>query len=107
MPKRWIVPWVLLFAACGSDDTGGGSTKLSTAGFDKSCSADTDCVAVFEGNACAGCRCDNAAIAKSAEKDYRKERAIREDRCTNVPPCDADCAQVSVVCNAGTCEVAP
>lgn len=106
---HWVAAIVMavLGASCGSEDEGtGASTAVWTKDFAKACAADGECVAVYEGNACSGCQCPNAAIAQSELKSYQRELGFAEGRCSNSPPCDADCTAVAVRCEGGECVVA-
>ncbi len=98
---------IFLSVACGSDDEPGPSTAVHTKNYSKACAVETDCVAVYEGNACSACQCENAAVAKTEHKNYLRDLGFAEGRCTSAPACAADCRSVTVTCTSGTCGIAP
>jgi hypothetical protein len=81
--------------------------QVAASDFDRSCSKDSDCVPVFEGNICeVGCGCPNAAINAGAQARYnaRYQAAPRHDTATVI--CHCPCIAASMHCNAGVCEYA-
>jgi hypothetical protein len=91
--------------APGSPNGGSGHAPIATSDFDRSCTDDSDCEVVTEGDVCALCSCPNAAIAKSAADDYA---AKRQELAATCPPrpgigCAADCADVTAWCAQGSC----
>ena len=49
------------------------STSIAASSFDRYCTRDDECTAVFEGNACDPDRCANTAIRRDALPKYRSE----------------------------------
>jgi hypothetical protein len=95
-------------AGQGTASKSGGTAESSTktikaSEFDRSCTADGDCVAVFEGLVCTQCKCPNAAIAK---KDQAKLGSALVDRSAGCPATDdvecAPCPPASVRCDPDT-----
>jgi hypothetical protein len=94
---------------CSSDDVsnGGGdggpsSNEIRAEDYERSCSAPSDCVLVFEGSPC-GCTCANAAIATSAEASYHQRLDELRRACPLTEACAADCADSSATCQDGKC----
>ncbi len=81
-------------------DRGGGSITASD--YDQSCSVDSDCVGVTQGNLCAvGCNYVNAAISLADERKYQSDVSSKMgDR----PACPGP--PFPAACNAGTCGLA-
>lgn len=77
---------------------------LGAAGYKTSCALKEDCVAIFQGEGCAACKCDNAAINKEDLAAYQAERDAVRCGATGVA-CAADCAQAEVDCVEGVCQV--
>ncbi len=102
MTKRWL--WLLAVAACGG---GGSDTTLQISNYYTFCSQDSDCAAVFIGDACASaCKCPNAAINNTDTIREGSDLAGAESLCTTMPaPCTASCTNLQVACVAGTCAV--
>ena len=70
--------------------------------YDRSCSADTDCAAIAEGEICQPCRCINAAINVLEIERHRMDRELfacqtRQTECT--------CMDVVARCIDGSCQV--
>jgi hypothetical protein len=99
----------------GSTDTGGsgaggactpstGDHTITTAGLSVACTQDSDCTAVYVGDAC-GCGCPGAAIATSAEAAYEQEASAAKAGCCVVDPtpCSAGCPDIAVGCQQGVC----
>jgi len=81
------------------------TTLVLANSFDQSCTRDDECVAVYEGNACAPCRCANAAIRRDALPKYRAEIGAYWS-CYEPAACGADCQAVTgdpAICVAGRC----
>ena len=102
--------WVSVFG-CSSDTVEAGtvdaaSSSITAAEFASACSVDTDCTAIYEGDACRLCRCPSAAIATSARAAYEERFAALQAACAPHPgtTCNADCDRVEPRCNAGKCE---
>jgi hypothetical protein len=112
----------LLLAACGTtvvhaggggsgtggSGTGGACTEtgdhtLSGAGLSTACTQDSDCIAVYFGDGCSDCFCNNAAIAVSAQGAYASEQTAKKAGCCPQLPCGIDCAATLVSCHQGTC----
>ncbi|MDQ3334434.1 MAG: hypothetical protein M4D80_04680 [Myxococcota bacterium] len=81
------------------------STLVLASRFDQSCTYNSDCVAVYEGSACAPCRCANAAIHRDALPKYRAEIGAYW-ACYAPEDCGADCQAVTgdaAICVANKC----
>jgi hypothetical protein len=80
-----------------------GSTVISAKGLSTSCSVDSDCIAVYLGDACASCGCANAAISKSSQSAYDQEDADARQACwpRRTPSCG--CIATAAACSNGTC----
>ncbi len=100
-----LAPCRVLTAACGSDGQchAAESVFVDASEWDKSCSSDSDCVIVHEGDVCARCICGGTPVNVSEEPKYRE--ALESIDC-NPGPSDCDCPLASDAwCDAGTCEV--
>ncbi|MEW5855131.1 MAG: hypothetical protein AB2A00_40520 [Myxococcota bacterium] len=87
---------------CGLMLTGCGR-ELSATDYDRSCSADSDCVVIEEGDPC-GCTCPNAAINGKDKARYDQDRAFVERMCNPLGPvCMADCIGGTAHCQSGSC----
>lgn len=84
--------------------SGGGGKQISASDFEQGCVNENDCVAVFQGDVCNTCKCQNAAIAKTDLSKY--ESASSTDECRNQQPCAADCQEARVQCLVGKCALA-
>lgn len=64
--------------ACDED---GGSVNIASADYDRSCTADADCVAVSEGNLCFPCvqRCMSGVVSEKVAEQYRSDLAKLAD----------------------------
>jgi hypothetical protein len=83
------------------------STNVFASSFDTYCTRDDDCVAAYEGNACAPCRCANTAIRRDALPEYRAELGAYWS-CYAPEDCAADCTSVigdPAICVAGRCSL--
>ena len=91
---------VLSLSACGTP------TVLEVKDYNVSCQHDSDCLAVYVGDVCKGCVCDNAAIAASENYIYEADKSGAGRSC-KTPPANtncAACAPVTVTCDNGTCK---
>jgi hypothetical protein len=80
---------------CGGKNCG----SIRAADYDQSCSTDTDCVLVSEGDACAApCSCGNAAINV---KD--RARFVADFVAKNPASVDCQCRAGAAVCENGKC----
>lgn len=103
---RLALPLVLLFAAAGCH-----GTFISASLYDQSCTQDSDCTAVTEGDACALCGggCPNAAVNSKAAGQFNADK--RAISCVRLGPqpaiaCDAAaCVQPTVACVANKCQL--
>ena len=96
-------------SSSGSTGSSGSSSEkptISLDGYDRSCVADDDCMAVYEGSVC-GCGCANTAIAKKERAKLDAEIASLKKSCPSNEACAADCVLAEVHCNAGTCAFGP
>lgn len=74
-----------------------------------SCSKDSECGTIYEGDACQACRCPNAAIQAQALEQYRRD-LMRFDSCHQPERCGADCAASigePAQCRQGRCTWVP
>ena len=105
-------------AGCSSDETSAGTTDAGTtvdaaslniaaSEFGRTCAADADCVAVYEGNVCAICKCSSAVIAASARAAYQMRFDALQAECgpRSAIACGEACIGIRPHCNAGTCEI--
>lgn len=92
----------------GSKSAGGGtatstSQTIKASEFERSCTADSDCVTVYEGLVCGACQCPNAAIAKKDQVKYSSELAKRSAGCSDPGDVACDpCASPRVGCDPDT-----
>ena len=86
---------------CPVEVDGGACTagSISTAGYDVSCTADTDCVAVYAGTLCSACLCPNATINQGAAAAYSAVIAAADPS----PPACLCPAYGQPTCIGGTC----
>ena len=80
----------------------GGSTEMSTEGYDKTCTIAEDCRVVFVGDVC-GCPCEVDAIRTNDANLWARERSDKQDRCDEVLTCQP-CPDVHAVCEQDTCQ---
>lgn len=73
--------------------------RVSADDFDRTCTVDTDCVAVFEGEICEECQCPNAAVNRAELASYQ---AQFDETCASDAPCP--CAGAGSTCVDGVCE---
>ena len=117
-------PWSLLptfllaaLTACSSTSSGpalvadasvvdGGGT-ISASGYGRTCSVESDCVTVAQGNVCDPCGCPSVAISASEQIRYDADFNALRDTCPDAGTLScAACASVVAVCTAGSCSVA-
>lgn len=65
----------------GTSMAAANAQTIEASAFDRSCTVDADCVGVFEGRACAACKCPNAAIAKKDQQKFDSELTSRTAEC--------------------------
>lgn len=95
---RKIVPFcslLLFLAACAGD------TTIAPEGFERSCTANADCVVVTTGDVC-GCTCGNDAINVADLPRYKSELDEKSQGCSGVDACD--CVAVAAACVQGVCK---
>jgi hypothetical protein len=75
--------------------------------YDQSCTVDTDCWPVFEGNACDPCAfaCNNAAVSVQGLGEYSYEAASVTVVPAEAGACPSCGAQYVACCRAGTCQL--
>jgi len=83
---------------------------IQASNYDQSCDADTDCIAVAEGNFCVpgAANCPSAAISKNAQAQYQSDVANTNAAFCSAPSsCDASscCTSMGPSCVKGTCEL--
>ena len=91
----------------GNDAAACTGTVIHASSYDQSCTTDSDCVAVAEGNACIACgfNCANAVINVSAQAQYRADIAnTPAGSSESDPACVSGCpAEFVPCCRAGQC----
>ena len=80
-----------IFIACGekeSDTATEGLTSTDVSLFDQTCTADTDCMAVTNGDLC-GCACENSSINVAEADAWREHYDEVYETCdpTMMPDC--------------------
>ncbi|MCC6898609.1 MAG: hypothetical protein IT377_06520 [Polyangiaceae bacterium] len=91
---------ILAFACLG----GCASTTMRTSDFDQSCTSDSQCVAVFEGDSCNVC-CNDGAINGRDQRRYEQELERARSACGDeIMECEP-CMQSTAVCQRGRCVV--
>lgn len=105
--KRWLFGAVLSLTA-------GCNTTISAREYGRSCAADTECVAVSDGELCSPCGggCFNAAINVTDKAKFDRDATAIRNAC---PPrfgpqvlCDtASCVRTEAFCKAGSCDLRP
>ena len=98
-----IMTFLFFLLSCGNTEEVPTSTDISQ--FDQTCSVDSDCVAVTNGNLC-GCACKNAALNI---EDLDAWQAHYDDVYANcdptyMPDCAA-CPPMEGYCEAGVCQI--
>jgi hypothetical protein len=88
-------------------DEDGGVANIASADYDRSCSVDTDCVAVSEGNVCLPClrMCPAGVVNQKVVQQYRSDLAQLSD-----PDPEVEChcpAEFVPCCIAGQCHADP
>jgi hypothetical protein len=92
-----------VLVACGAQL----SPVIEASSFDQTCTKDTDCVAVLEGDlSCCGGDC--GAIRKTANAEYEADLTAITNSfdCSGVECPDLDCSFFPVTCTKGKCAVA-
>lgn len=92
-------------SGASSGSTGGASEQLRASDFSQTCSADGDCVVVYEGAICNACACANAAIARTSQADYVARRQAANCPQTDIA-CANDCITMIATCTNGKCGAA-
>ncbi len=99
MMRAW--PLVLLALGCGG-------TTIATTGYDRACAIDSDCAAVFQGEACAVCICPNAAVNQGQLTRYQSDLAALRTKCGPMPAIACGpCSPVIGLCLGGSCTTRP
>jgi hypothetical protein len=102
MMKRILIVIVAAVGGCGSSNH-----SISAAEFQRSCSADSDCVPVYEGTlGCCGGACPNSAINQMSQAAYESAMSSRTPTCTTVLPCpffSSVTCKSGATCANGTC----
>jgi len=108
MRSLLLIAACLVVSACRLD------TTIDAKDYSQTCSANTDCVLVVEGDACSPCGgCQTGAIAVGAKASFDRDLATLKNSCPSrlfQPPvaCTAAaCLQPEAFCNAGTCDSRP
>ncbi len=88
----------LLLTSCGSP------TVLEARDYDQSCERGSECVAVFLGDVCNPCRCNNAAIVATQAEIFEADATSARRSCGRVEPVEcAPCESRTVVCESQKC----
>lgn len=98
---RFFPVVIALFAsACGTP------TVLEAKDYKQTCTKSSECVAVYLGDVCKPCLCNNDAIAAEQEKIYEADATGAKRSCGPVEAvaCGA-CEAKSAVCADGTCKL--
>jgi hypothetical protein len=92
-------------AASATTCTDANVQLIQASNYDQSCKADSDCIAVGEGNACDSCAidCTNAAINKSAETQYKEDVAKMPAGVAQTGPVCSCPVEFDPCCRGGTC----
>src|SRR5262245_2460865 len=91
---------LLALTACGDH-------ILETSDYNKSCTADDQCIDVFIGDACGACRCANDAINVSDKDRYQEDLDAAASCRIGAPVCKSACITKLPVCQQGTCVLPP
>jgi hypothetical protein len=94
--------------SCDTGDPNDPPKPIIASDFPQVCVGDADCALITEGNVCAPCRCQTAAIAKSALPAYEATVRERQALCARGGSADqascAPCQSRFPKCNAGKCD---
>ncbi len=92
-------------ASSASPCTDANVQLIQASNYDQSCQADSDCIAVGEGNACYPCAidCTSAAINKSAEAHYKEDVAKTPAGVAQTGTICGCPAEFYPCCRGGTC----
>lgn len=89
---------MLTLSACATP------TVLEPKDYTLTCERDADCVAVYLGEVCKPCICDNAAINVLQRNIYNADFTGAQRSCSSIPTEEcAGCAPLTVSCDNGTC----
>ena len=97
-----------IFIACGEKESDTATEKLTSTDvslFDQTCTADTDCMTVTNGDLC-GCACENSSINVAEADAWREHYDEVYETCdpTMMPDCAA-CPPAEGYCDDGTCQL--
>ncbi len=108
MRSLLLIAVCLVVSACRLD------TTIEAKDYTQSCSANTDCVLVVQGDACSQCGgCQTGAINVSAKPTFDRDLTTLKNSCPPrlfEPPvacAAAACLQPEAFCNAGSCDTRP
>jgi hypothetical protein len=94
-----------LLGACSSSSSS--SHTVSADEFNRSCTVDADCVAVYEGPiGCCGPGCSNAAVNTASYNAYQTAVTARQPTCAVAYPCGLwtnEICRAGATCAGGTC----
>jgi hypothetical protein len=93
LAKHTLVLVLMVGAGCKSDVP----HSISTSGFQRGCSVDSDCIPVYEGTltCCRTFECPNAAISLVDYTKYETTAASRRPTCEGVP-----CLAITITCKS-------
>jgi hypothetical protein len=105
--NRILIACVLAgaFGGCSSE-----THSIEASEFQRSCSVDSDCVAIYEGTiGCCGLGCPNAAVNQVGYSAYETAVSTRTPTCSPRPPCNYSrpVCRGGVACSNGTCTFNP
>ena len=93
--------WLLALCACGG-------TEINSGSYDRACTVDANCAPVFQGDACAPCRCSNAAVNSSQVARYESDLLNLRTRCGPIPEVACGpCLPRRGLCIGSTCSARP
>ena len=95
--SQTVLPILVVLSLGISHCNSSSPCSIRAADYDQSCSQDSDCVAVFNGDYCTECPCENTAINIDAQPQYNSDFLKGKYLAC---PCPAPPA---VACNQGTC----
>ena len=95
-----LLAWAL--SSCGNGTPV--NTTLAISNYQTSCTAPSDCIAVFIGNVC-GCHCANAAISNADSARYQSEYHSAQQGCQQGLGCGVECVNTTVACTSNVCAI--
>ena len=92
-----------------SGSTNSPPSPITASSYNASCTQNSDCAAIFEGDVCSNCRCPNASINTQDVPKYSTDVATAIKSCASSTANTCKCTAPQVRCNttAKRCEVGP